>query len=239
MKVDILAIGAHPDDIELSCAGTLIGQIKKGKKVALLDLTRGEMGTRGTPEMRLEEANEAARIMGATVRENAGMRDGFFAHNEDNLKKIAFYIRKYQPEIILANALTDRHPDHGRAAKLISDAGFVSGLKKVKIKDGNGNDLAPWRARVMYHYIQDRHLVPDFVVDITEQMDQKMECILAFKSQFYDPKNKEPNTPISGKDFMDYQRARCATFGRASGLTYAEGFNVQRTMAVEDIFSLV
>ncbi len=239
MKLDILAIGAHPDDIELSCAGTLIGQIEKGKKVGLLDLTRGEMGTRGTPEMRLEEANAAAKIMGALVRDNAGMRDGFFTHNEENLKKIAFYIRKYQPEIILANAITDRHPDHGKAAKLISDAGFVSGLKKVEILDEQGEPLKPWRAKVMYHYIQDRHLVPDFVVDVTDQMDKKMECILAFKSQFYDPNNKEPNTPISGKDFLDYQRARCATYGRASGLTYAEGYNVQRTIAVEDIFSLI
>lgn len=239
MKIDILAIGVHPDDIELSCSGTLLAQIAKGKKVALLDLTQGELGTRGTPEIRLEEAKAAAKIMGAVSRDNAGLADGFFSHNQENLKKIAVFIRKYRPEIILANALTDRHPDHGRAAKLISDASFIAGLKKVETFDDSGQSQEPWRTKAVYHYIQDHHLEADFVVDISEYMDKKMECILAFKSQFFDPNSKEPKTPISGEEFMDYQKARCATYGRPSGFRYAEGFNVSRTIGVKDIFDLI
>ena len=239
MKLDILAIGVHPDDIELSCAGTLLSHIDQGKKVGLLDLTQGELGTRGTPEIRMQEAQEAAKIMGALVRENAGMADGFFTHNQDNLKKIAVYIRKYRPEIILANAITDRHPDHGRASKLISDASFIAGLRKVETFDAQGQAQTAWRTKVIYHYIQDRHLEADLVVDISKYMDKKMECILAFKSQFYNPNSKEPHTPISGKSFMDYQRARAATYGRATGLEYAEGFNVERTIGVKNLFDLI
>ena len=237
MKVDILAIGVHPDDVELSCSGTLLRHIAAGKKVALLDLTRGELGTRGSAEIRDQEAATAARLMGAVARDNLAMADGFFNQTEENLRKIIPIIRKYRPEIVLANAVEDRHPDHGRAAKLISQACFLSGLLKIET-DLDGKSQEHWRPKVVYHYIQDYNLKPDFLVDITPFFDKKVELIMTFSSQFYNPKSKEAPSPISGKDFMDYIAAKGRTLGRVIGAEYAEGFNVNRTIGVDDLFDL-
>ncbi len=237
MKVDILAIGVHPDDVELSCSGTLLRHIAAGKKVALLDLTRGELGTRGSAEIRDQEAATAARLMGAVARDNLAMADGFFKQTEENLRKIISIIRKYRPEIVLANAIEDRHPDHGRAAKLISQACFLSGLLKIKTEFG-GSPQEHWRPKVVYHYIQDYNLKPDFLVDITPYIDKKMELIMAFSSQFYNPKSTEAPSPISGKDFLDYIAAKARTLGRVIGAEYAEGFTVNRTIGVDDLFDL-
>ena len=241
MKLDILAFGAHPDDVELSCCGTLLSHIAQGKTVGLIDLTRGELGSRGTADIRDQEAADSARLMGAKVRENLNLGDGTFEHSNENIQKIIQVVRKYQPEIVLANALTDRHPDHGRGAKLVSDACYYSGLKKIKTSLA-GNTQTHWRPKAVYHYIQDYNLEPDFVVDISDFLEKKFECILAFKSQFYLPSDRaytaEAQTPISGKDFMDFVKAKGAVFGRHAGFDYAEGFNVARTPGVEDLFTL-
>jgi len=241
MKVDILAIGVHPDDIELACSGTLLKHIEKGKTVGLLDLTAGELGTRGSGPLRLKEAAASAKIMGAKWRKNLGMADGFFEYSKENILKIIPIIRASQPSIILANSLSDRHPDHGRAAKLVADACFYSGLMKIKTIDSQGNEQERWRPRALYHYIQDRALRPDFIVDVAPYMDKKFEMILAFKSQFFvaDEEDKELSTPISGKDFQDYLRATARTFGRPAGMEYAEAFNVDRTLGVDNLFDLV
>lgn len=242
MKIDLLAIGVHPDDIELSCSGTLLRYVAAGKTVGLLDLTRGELGSRGSAEIRDREAAESARLMGAAFRENLGMADGFFEHSQDNLLAIIRVLRRYQPEIVLLNAVRDRHPDHGRAAKLEADACYYSGLLKIETYEADGTPQEKWRPRAVYHYIQDRHLEPDFVIDISEVIDRKMEVVSAFGSQFYNPKDQQytdqPQTPISGKQFFDYLRATAATYGRAAGYDYAEAFHVQRTPGVRDLFAL-
>lgn len=238
MKLDILAIGVHPDDIELSCTGTLLSHMAMGKKVGLFDLTQGELGTRGSGPLRLQEAEEARKLMGALARENAGMADGFFSHSNDNIKKIIRVLRKYRPEIVLMNAVRDRHPDHGRAAKLTAEACYLSGLQKIETHDDQGNSQSHWRPKNMYHYVQDYHLEPDFVVDISPYMDKKIEIILAYKSQFFTAGMNGPKTPISGKDFLDYQRNRCAVYGRPAGFKYAEGFNVVRYPGIKDLFAL-
>lgn len=238
MKIDILAIGVHPDDVELSCSGTLLKHIAAGKKVGLLDLSRGELGTRGHAALRIEEANESARLMGALFRENIAIPDGFFQHTEENLRKIIRVIRRYQPEIVLANAIRDRHPDHGRAAKLCYDACFLAGLVKVET-EWEGNQQEQWRPKALYHYIQDKYIEPDFVVDMTSYMEKKIELILAFKSQFYDPNSEEPETPISSKDFMEIQYAKCRLHGRPIGVSYAEGFTAARTPGVDSMFDLL
>jgi N-acetylglucosamine malate deacetylase 1 len=239
MKLDILAVGVHPDDVELSCAGTLLKHIQLGYKVGLLDLTKGELGTRGSAELRTEEATEAAHIMGALVREQLDLEDGFFTQNEAHLRKIIRIIRKYCPEIVFGNALEDRHPDHGRAAKLISDACFLSGLVKIETLDDNNIPQAPWRPKSLYHYIQDRALKPDFVVDISAFVDKKFELIMAYKSQFFDPLSTEPKTPISGKEFLDSIKGKDSVYGRYIGVQYAEGFNVEKTIGVKNIFDLM
>ena len=239
MKVDILAIGVHPDDVELGCSGTLLKHIAMGKSVGIVDLTQGELGTRGSAELRMEEAEAARKLMGAVVRENLEMADGFFQHTKENVLKISKALRTYRPEIVLANAITDRHPDHGRASKLISDACFYSGLARIEQSDSKGNKLGPWRPKVVYHYIQDRNLKADFVVDISEYMDQKMECILAFKSQFFNGDSNGPSTPISGKAFMDFMRSKNQTYGRDIGAEYAEGFTVERNIGVNNLFDLI
>jgi bacillithiol biosynthesis deacetylase BshB1 len=239
MKLDILAIGVHPDDVELSCSGTLLKAIEEGKKIGILDLTRGELGTRGNTKIREQEATESAKLMGALVRENTKMDDGFFRQSRKNIMKIVRVIRKYQPEIVLANALEDRHPDHARAAKLISDACFIAGLSKVESVDNEGNMQDKWRPKAIYHYIQDHHLKPDFVIDITPYMDQKMELIMTFKSQFYDPDSKEPESPISSLNFMESIKAKNRVFGRPIGADFGEGFNVERTLGVKDLFDLI
>lgn len=238
MKVNILAIGVHPDDIELSCAGTILKHIDMGKKVGILDLTRGELGTRGTAETRDEEAANAAEILGISFRSNARMADGFFEHNQENLIKIIEVIRYCQPEIVLNNAIDDRHPDHGRAAKLVADACFLSGLVKIETKGKDGKAQEKWRPKSMYHYIQDYFLKPDFVVDITPFIEKKIESILAYKTQFFNPESKEPETPISSKAFMDFLYARGMDMGRPAGYRYGEGFNVSRVPGVKSLFEL-
>ena len=242
MKIDILAIGVHPDDVELSCSGTLLRHLDQGKTVGLLDLTRGELGTRGTAEIRDQEAADAANLMGAAFRKNLGMADGLFQYTPENLKKIIQVIRLHQPEIVLANALEDRHPDHGRAAKLSADACYYAGLVKIETLDETGKPQDRWRPKAVYHYIQDYNLEPDFVVDISDYIDRKMELIRAFKSQFYIPEAKEYvnelASPISGKSFMDFLRAKARTYGRPAGFDFAEGFKVNRTIGVNNLFDL-
>lgn len=236
-KIDILAIGAHPDDVELSCAGTILKSISQGKKVGVLDLTRGELGTRGSGELRLKEADHASRILGLSFRENIDLGDGFFQNEKVNQIAIAKIIRKYRPDIVLANAVQDRHPDHGRASKLISDACFYAGLRKIETKV-NGESQDRWRPKAVYHYIQDHYIVPDFVIDVTEFVEQKFEAIKAFSSQFHDPDSNEPESPISVANLFDFLRGRMANMGRYIGVDYAEGYTVERPMGVEDITSM-
>ena len=241
-KVDILAIGAHPDDVELSCAGTLLSQIKLGYSVALLDLTRGELGSRGSAELRTIEARRAADILGISARENVGLADGFFEHNQASLMRIIPFIRKYRPEVIFANALSDRHPDHGRAAKLTADACFLSGLIRVETTDEYGKPQEPWRPKNIFHYIQDVTLEPDFVIDISAFLETKMAAIMAYSSQFYNPDDADtnaPQTPISSKAFLESITAKNAIWGRSIHAEYAEGFNVAKTLGVRDIFDLI
>ena len=238
LKLDILAVGVHPDDVELSCAGTLLRQISLGNTVGLLDLTLGELGTRGSATIRTQEAMQAVAMMGASVREQLDLEDGFFVQNRDNLLKIIRIIRKYRPEIILANALEDRHPDHGRAAKLTAEACFLSGLIKIETLD-EGKPQEAWRPKVVYHYIQDRSLKPDFAIDISDFVDKKFELIMAYKSQFFNADSSEPMTPISSQSFLDSIRGKDAVYGRYMGVAYAEGFNVARTLGVKDLFDLV
>jgi N-acetylglucosamine malate deacetylase 1 len=238
-KIDILAIGVHPDDIELCAAGTLIKHLEMGYRVALCDLTQGELGTRGSGPLRLIEAENAKNILGIEYRENLGMADGFFQQNEENTRKIIEIIRKYQPEIVLANAISDRHPDHGRASKLISDACFYSGLPKIQTITSAGEHQAAWRPKVVYHYIQDRNLKADFVVDITPYMDQKLASILAYSSQFYISDKGEPETPISSKSFIEFIKAKNRAYGRDIGVDFAEGFTVERNIGVKNLFDLI
>lgn len=242
MKIDILAVGVHPDDVELSCSGTLLSHIAQGKTVGLLDLSRGELGTRGNADIRTQEANEAARLMGARFRKNLDMADGFFQHSKENIIKIVEVIREHQPEIVLANAVSDRHPDHGRAAKLAADACFFSGLVKIPTKNAEGKTHDRWRPKAVYHYIQDHNLKADFVVDIGPFIDKKMEVIKAFRSQFHLPEAKEYenelSSPISGEDFMEFLRAKARTYGRPAGFEFGEGFVVNRSVGVRNLFDL-
>lgn len=237
MKLDILAIGVHPDDVELGCSGTLLKHIENGKKVGLLDLTRGELGTRGSAALRVKEAEAARKKMGAVVRENLKMKDGFFQHTQENMLKIAKVIRKYQPEIVLANAIVDRHPDHGRAAKLTSDACFIAGLVKVKTYDKKKLQER-WRPKAIYHYIQDYTLEPDFVIDVTDYIDKKIDLVMCFESQFFNPKSKELESPISSKSFLDSVRAKSSIYGRVVGVDFAEGFQLPRPIGVHDLFDI-
>ncbi|MEY2760504.1 MAG: hypothetical protein RLZZ96_404 [Bacteroidota bacterium] len=225
MKLDILVMAAHPDDAELSCAGTILKHIAAGKKVGIVDFTRGELGTRGTPEIRLQESADATKILGLHVRENLGIRDGFFRNDEETQLKLIEVIRKYQPDIVLANALEDRHPDHGKGAQLAIDACFLSGLRQIKT-----GDLPAWRPTHVYHYIQDRYLEPDFVVDISTQWDLKEAAIRAFKSQFFDPNSSEPASYISSPDFLNFIQARAMEMGHKIGVKYGEGFQSQKTL---------
>lgn len=238
MKLDILAIGAHPDDVELSCSGTIAKEVSKGKKVGILDLTRGELGTRGTPEIRDQEAKNASEILRVVARENLGFKDGFFTNDQDHQLEVIKKIRKYKPEIVLCNAIIDRHIDHGKGSKLASDSCFLSGLKKIKTTlDGVNQD--PWRPKQVYHYIQWANIEPDFVVDISNYIDKKMESVMAYTSQFYDAGSKEPVTPISSKNFTESVKYRAADLGRIIGVSYAEGFTVERYVAVDSIFDLI
>ena len=237
MELDILAIGVHPDDVELACAGTLLSHIAKGYKVGILDLTQGELGTRGSAKLRLEEAEKAKNIIGALIRENVSLADGFFQYNEQNIQKIIPYIRHYRPKIVLCNAVHDRHPDHGRSSKLTSDACYYSGLTKIESK-WNGDIQEKWRPNAVYHYIQDYHIEPDLVVDISNYFTKKREAILAFRSQFFESDKDEPSTPISSKAFLEFIEARARTMGRHIGAEYGEGFTVERYIGVDDLFKL-
>ncbi|MCF0048573.1 bacillithiol biosynthesis deacetylase BshB1 [Dyadobacter sp. LJ53] len=237
MKLDILAITAHPDDVELCCAGTLLAQIALGKKVGIVDLTRGELGTRGTPEGRIQEAKNAAAIMNISVRDNVGLADGFFANNESHQKAIIPYIRKYQPDIVITNAVGDRHPDHGRAGQLVADSCFYSGLRMVKTYDEEGNEQEAWRPKLVFHTVQDRYITPDFIVDITAVHDKKIEAIRAFESQFFVPSynSGEPQSYISSPDFLEFVIARAREMGHAIGVTFGEGFTTSRKLGVKDL----
>lgn len=238
MKLDILAFAAHPDDVELSAAGTLLRYIAEGKKVGIIDLTEGELGTRGTVETRYEEAADASKIMGLTARGNLRMPDGLFEDNANNKRLIIEQIRKYQPEIVLANSISDRHPDHGRAGKLVEDACFLAGLRKIETSL-EGVEQLPHRPRLVAHYIQDFYLEPSFVIDVTNYVDRKIEVIKAFKTQFFDPNSPEPSTPISGEEFFDFIKGRMLNMGRPAGMKYAEGFIISRVFGVKDLFEVV
>lgn len=237
-KIDILAFAAHPDDVELSAAGTLIVHSDKGYRTGIVDLTEGQLGTRGTAEMRSEESKAASEILGLTVRENLHMADGFFENNSENRMKLIEQIRRFKPEIVLANAVSDRHPDHGRASRLVAEAAFYAGLTKIE-SSWNGEKQVAWRPKALYHYIQDYHITPDFVVDVSPTYERKIEAIKAYKSQFYDPNSNEPNTPISGSDFFDFLKGRMMEFGRPLGVQYAEGFTRSRLFGVSDLHDLI
>jgi len=237
MKLDVLAFAAHPDDVEISCSGTVIKLIKSGKKVGIIDLTKGELGTRGTAEIRLAESENATQIMGLSARENLGFADGFFENNTENKLAVVKMIRKYKPTVVLLNSVTDRHPDHAKASQLCSEACFIAGLRKVETEI-NGVQQVAWRPKTVYHYIQDRYIHPDFVVDVTPFFDDKMQALRAFKSQFYDPNSNEPISPISGKEFFDFIEGRARSFGRIVGVEYAEGFTVERAPLVDNLLDL-
>jgi bacillithiol biosynthesis deacetylase BshB1 len=237
MKVDILAFAAHPDDVEISCSGTLIKHIEAGHKVGIVDLTRGELGTRGTAQIRAKEAAAATAMMGISIRENLGLEDGFFEVSSENKLKIVQQIRRFKPTIVMANAITDRHPDHGRASKLVSDACFLAGLIKVKTTY-DGIEQEAWRPKVVYHYIQDRYMKPDFIVDITTVMEKRMNALMAYSSQFYDPNSNEPVTAISTTQFLDNLRGRAIDFGRIIGTEYGEGFVAERVIGVQSLFDI-
>lgn len=238
MKLDILAFGAHPDDVELGCGGTIAKEISLGKKVGIIDLTRGELGTRGSVEIRNQEAAAAAKILGVIIRENLDMRDGFFVNDEAHQLEIIKMIRKYQPEIVLCNAIDDRHIDHGKGSKLVSDACFLSGLMKIET-DENGEKQVAWRPKLVYHYIQWKNITPDFVVDITGYNDKRTEAILAYSSQFYNPDSEEPVTPIASKNFLESLNYRVQDLGRLIGTDYAEGYTAERCLAVNSLENLM
>jgi bacillithiol biosynthesis deacetylase BshB1 len=238
MKLDILAFGVHPDDVELGCAGTIMAAIDQGKKVGIVDLTRGELGTRGTPTTRTQEAEAAAKIMGVDVRENLDMADGFFVNDEAHQRKIIALIRKYQPDIILANAPEDRHPDHGRSSKLVSDAAFLSGLRKVEtIHEGITQNA--WRPAYTFHYIQDRFIQPSFVIDITAYMERKMEAVLAYGTQFTNADTSEPQTYISSPQFLETVKARALMLGKRIGVGYAEGYITEKIIGFSNFDAII
>ncbi len=238
MKLDILAIGAHPDDVELSCAATIAKEVSRGKKVGILDLTRGELGTRGSADLRDQEASKAAEILGVALRENLGFADGFFLNDKTHQLEVIKMIRKFQPEVVLCNAVNDRHIDHGKGSKLVSDACFLSGLRRIETTY-EGSVQAHWRPKRVYHYIQWNTIEPDFVVDVSGFMDKKMEAVLAYSSQFYDPNSSEPSSPISSKNFLDSIRYRAQDLGRLIGTEAAEGYTAERYVAVDHLDQLI
>ncbi|MES2628163.1 MAG: bacillithiol biosynthesis deacetylase BshB1 [Bacteroidota bacterium] len=238
MKLDILVFAAHPDDAELGCGGTIIQQIEAGKKVGIIDLTQGELGTRGDVETREKEAQKANEVMGVMVRENLQMADGFFSHSSQNLLKVVEMVRKYRPDMVLANSVTDRHPDHGKGAKLVSEACFLSGLVKVETSI-KGKWQEKWRPKNVFHYVQDRFVEPDFVVDISSVFEKKMEAIKSYSSQFYNPDVKGENTPISSKEFWFFLEARAREFGRSVGAEFGEGFVSDKKLGVKDIWTFL
>ena len=241
MKLNLLAIGVHPDDVELGCSGTLINEVKAGKQCGIIDLTQGELGTRGTIETRYQEAANAAMIMGVQVRENLKMRDGFFENDETHKLQLISAIRKYQPDIIIGNVLHDRHPDHGRAGKLISEAAFLAGLAKIETKDEAGQLQARWRPSYVLHYIQDWYHEPDLLIDISGVFEQRMDAIRAYSTQFHNPAGNgaEPQTYISTPDFLDSVIARARMFGKRIGVKYAEGFITEKKIGIRSLDALI
>jgi len=243
MKLDLIAFGVHPDDIELSCSGTLLVEKQRGRKVGVIDLTRGELGTRGDAETRRTEAKASAEILGLDMRENLEMADGFFENNEENKRKIIRALRTYRPEIIICNAIDDRHPDHGRSARLVSDAAFLAGLIKIQTADDEGKDQAPWRPKYVFNYIQDLYLNPDFVMDISGVFETKLRSIEAFSSQFYVPaahgRQGEPQTYISSPEFLESVINRSKMFGRMIGVQYAEGFVSRKMVGIRSFDALI
>jgi len=238
VKLDILAFGAHPDDVELGCGGTVAKEISKGKKVGIIDLTRGELGTRGSVDLRNQESKLASNILGLVLRENLNFKDGFFQNNELNQIEIIKVIRKYRPEIVLCNAEDDRHIDHPKAAELVSSACFLSGLRKIETID-NGKNQLEWRPKNVYHYIQWKNSSPDFLVDISGFISIKLEAIKAYSSQFYDPNSNEPETPISTKNFIDNVINRSADLGRLIGVEHAEGFTSKKSLGINTLEDLI
>jgi bacillithiol biosynthesis deacetylase BshB1 len=238
LKLDILVLAAHPDDAEISCGGTIAKHVALGLAVGIVDFTRGELGTRGTPEQRAEEAKEGARILGVSVRENLGLKDGFFQNDPENQLPVIRAIRKFKPEIVLANAIYDRHIDHGKGASLGYDASFLAGLAKIETTDENGKKQAPWRPVAVYHYIQSNLIEPDFIVDISEFQETKMNAIKAFKTQFFDPESNEPETYISKPGFLRMLEARAIEFGHAIGVRFGEGFTVRRYPGINNLFDI-
>ena len=232
IKLDILVFGAHPDDVELGCGGTIIKEVRSGKKVGIIDLTRGELGTRGTTESRDEETNQAAAIMGVAIRENMNFKDGFFKDNEEHKLALIKKIRQYRPEIVITNALSDRHPDHPRGSQITIDACFLAGLEKIE------TGQQTWRPRAIYHYIQFNNLTPDIVVDISNQMDLKIKAVKAYKTQFYNPDSKESETIISSKDFLESVKYRAQDLGRQSNCKYAEGFIAHQLPKVDSLLEI-
>ncbi len=238
MKLDILAFGSHPDDVELGCGATIAKEVQRGKKVGIIDLTRGELGTRGTAETRDEEAKDAAQILGVVVRENLEFADGFFVNDKTHQIEVIKMIRKYQPEIVLCNTIEDRHIDHAKGSQLVSDACFLSGLMKIET-ELDGNVQHHWRPKQVFHFIQWKNIEPDVVVDVSGFIDTKMKAVLAYKTQFYDPNSSLPETPISSKNFTDSVEYRARDLGRIIGVEHGEGFTVERYVAVNSMFDLI
>jgi bacillithiol biosynthesis deacetylase BshB1 len=239
MKLDVLAIGSHPDDVELGCSGTLITEIRRGKKVGIADLTQGELGTRGTVETRYSESAEAAKIMGISVRHNLKFRDGFFKNDEEHQMKLIGVIRQYRPEIVITNILEDRHPDHGRGGWLTYDCCFFSGLRQIKTFDEKGNQQEHWRPKMLLHYIQDRFYEPDIIIDVSDVWEQRMKAIKAYKTQFHDPSSKEPQTYLSNPEFIDALTARARLLGKRIGVKYAEGFLSKKSIGIRNLDALI
>ena len=238
-KLDFLAFGAHPDDVELGCGATIAKLVSQGKKVGIVDLTRGELGTRGSAEIRTKETNEASKILGITIRENMDFKDGFFRNDEEHQLKIIQVIRKYQPDFVFCNAPDDRHIDHPKGSQLIVEASFLSGLTKINTDDYSGNPQKQWRPKNIYHYIQWKNLDPDFIFDVSGFHNTKMNAVKCYSSQFYDPKSKEPETPISNKNFLDFVQSRANDFGRLIGVEHGEGFISNRKLGFSSFDELI
>lgn len=238
MKLDILVLAAHPDDAELTCSGTIALHVAMGKKVGIVDLTQGEMGTRGTAELRLEEAEASARILGLSVRENLGLADAYFLNDREHQIAVIRKIRQYQPDIVLANAVTDRHPDHGRGAQLAIDSCFLAGLRKIET-ELDGQPQEAWRPAQVFHYIQSQYISPDFVVDISDYWEQKIQSIRAFGSQFFNPASDEPETYISSENFMKFIEARAREYGQSIGVTFGEGFTLNKQIGVKSLYDVL
>ncbi len=239
MKLDILLMAAHPDDAEMSCGGTIASAIAKGKKIGIVDFTRGELGTRGTPQIRTSEAAAASKILGISTRENLGFRDGFFKNDEAHQMKLIAAIRRYRPEIVLANAIEDRHPDHGKGAALAVDACFLSGLRMIQTFEADGSPQKEWRPKALYHYIQDRYIKPDLVMDISAYWDIKEASIRAYKSQFHDPDSTEPESYLTSPEFMEFLKARSQEMGHTIGAKFGEGYTKTKMLGITDFFDLV